>query len=387
MTDISTTRSEIATEHPFSFTGTAKEYFGIWIVNLLLSIITLGIYTAWAKVRRLRYFYGNTWLDGHNFEYHARPVQILIGRIIVVGIFVIANVISQFYPLLALVMFIPYLLALPWLLNKAFEFNARMTSYRTVRLGFKGTYLKALWVFIILPLLVPGLGVVLAGIVLASSGFSVVNHTPMQLALLGVIGAATAIGLVLITPYVSKKTNEYIANGMRFGTADFAADLSLGLLFKNMGAAVLLSLSALLIVGALAGIAVAIGGSGSIASMGLIQSGVFIVYLAVPVGYLFYAAGVRNIAFNATKIDGTHDLKSNAPRLRYAWIIVSNFIVLVLSIGLLIPWAAIRTWRFLADHTSLVSETGLDGFVSAQEAQGNVTAAEYLDIDGIDFGL
>jgi uncharacterized membrane protein YjgN (DUF898 family) len=35
------------------------EYFGIWIVNLLLSLVTLGIYTAWAKVRRLRYFYGN----------------------------------------------------------------------------------------------------------------------------------------------------------------------------------------------------------------------------------------------------------------------------------------------------------------------------------------
>ncbi|MEO1140896.1 MAG: DUF898 family protein, partial [Pseudomonadota bacterium] len=65
----------------FSFKGTASEYFGIWIVNLLLSIVTLGIYTAWAKVRRLRYFYGNTWLDGHNFEYHAKPIQILIGRI------------------------------------------------------------------------------------------------------------------------------------------------------------------------------------------------------------------------------------------------------------------------------------------------------------------
>lgn len=35
----------------FDFTGSAKEWFGIWIVNLLLSIITIGIYSAWAKVR------------------------------------------------------------------------------------------------------------------------------------------------------------------------------------------------------------------------------------------------------------------------------------------------------------------------------------------------
>ena len=41
---------------PFRFTGTAREYFGIWIVNILLTIVTLGIYSAWAKVRRMRYF-------------------------------------------------------------------------------------------------------------------------------------------------------------------------------------------------------------------------------------------------------------------------------------------------------------------------------------------
>jgi hypothetical protein len=34
------------------FTGSGAEYFGIWIVNLLLTILTLGIYSAWAKVRR-----------------------------------------------------------------------------------------------------------------------------------------------------------------------------------------------------------------------------------------------------------------------------------------------------------------------------------------------
>ncbi len=33
---------------PFSFTGTPREYFGIWIVNVLLTILTLGIYSAWA---------------------------------------------------------------------------------------------------------------------------------------------------------------------------------------------------------------------------------------------------------------------------------------------------------------------------------------------------
>ena len=59
--------------YPFTFTGTAGSYFRIWIVNLFLSLITLGIYSAWAKVRKKRYLYGHTWVADANFEYHGQP--------------------------------------------------------------------------------------------------------------------------------------------------------------------------------------------------------------------------------------------------------------------------------------------------------------------------
>ena len=64
-----------------TFSATGSEYFRIWIVNLLLSIVTLGIYSAWAKVRRNRYFYSSTHLAGGSFEYHGNAVAILKGRI------------------------------------------------------------------------------------------------------------------------------------------------------------------------------------------------------------------------------------------------------------------------------------------------------------------
>jgi len=41
----------------FEFRGDGMEYFKIWIVNILLTILTLGIYSAWATVRNNRYFY------------------------------------------------------------------------------------------------------------------------------------------------------------------------------------------------------------------------------------------------------------------------------------------------------------------------------------------
>jgi len=40
----------------FYFTGKGGEYFRIWIVNICLTILTLGIYSAWATVRTRRYF-------------------------------------------------------------------------------------------------------------------------------------------------------------------------------------------------------------------------------------------------------------------------------------------------------------------------------------------
>ena len=43
------------------FTGQAGEYFRVWIVNVLLSVVTLGLYSPWARVRTRQYFYGHTW--------------------------------------------------------------------------------------------------------------------------------------------------------------------------------------------------------------------------------------------------------------------------------------------------------------------------------------
>src|SRR5271169_6261665 len=64
------------------FTGNGEEYFGIWIVNLLLTIITFGIYSAWAKVRRLQYFYRHTELAGSSFDFHGTAIRIFIGRLV-----------------------------------------------------------------------------------------------------------------------------------------------------------------------------------------------------------------------------------------------------------------------------------------------------------------
>ena len=90
------------TVEQFVFTGAAREFFGIWIVNLFLSIITLGIYSAWATVRKKRYMYGHTWLAGANFEYHGDPIAILKGRVIAFLAFAAYSATNYFMPKLAI---------------------------------------------------------------------------------------------------------------------------------------------------------------------------------------------------------------------------------------------------------------------------------------------
>jgi uncharacterized membrane protein YjgN (DUF898 family) len=336
----------------FTFTGSASEYFRIWIVNLFLTIITIGIYSPWAKVRRLKYFYGNTWLDSHNFDYVANPVSILKGRAIVVALLVLYNVlVNLVHPLFGLLAIV-YLIFLPWIVNKSLSFNARMTIYRNVRFGFEGTLWNAFKAFVLWPL-------------------------------------ASALTLGLLTPFTSRATSNYIGSNAKYGAADFTTQTKLGTLYRNFGRTFLFYIVPLLVVGGLAGISIA----ASIAEGGAEQGGdlavaaLSIVYPLIFLAFFYYAAGVRNIAFNASTLEGGHQLISSLGRGRYVWIMVTNFLATVFTLGLLRPWAAVRTWRYIAASTQFAINGTLDTIIDEAQKEGSVTTAEFLDIEGIDFGL
>ena len=108
------------------FKGSGSEFFQIWIVNLILSILTLGIYSAWAKVRTKRYLYGNTSIEGASFEYHADPITILKGRLIAFAALIVYSVITQIYPISNIVFLSVFALIVPWIIWRSTIFNAKM---------------------------------------------------------------------------------------------------------------------------------------------------------------------------------------------------------------------------------------------------------------------
>ncbi|MGO6971172.1 YjgN family protein [Rhizobium leguminosarum] len=342
------------------FTGTVSEYFGIWIVNVLLTIITLGIYSAWAKVRRNRYFYGNTVLLGRSFEYHATGMQIFIGRLIVVAFVIVANILAVIHPLSSLVTTVLILIALPWLIVRGLRFNARVTSYRNVRFDFTG-----------------------------SAGGAFVS------VMLGSLVAVLSLGL--LAPFASRWLNRYIFNNLRYGNRPFDTDPKLGALYRALiipalmvvlGAVVLSALIAIIVVGIQASDASLVESDPLIF---MVVSGTYLVVFGLIIIYglagLIYRAAVHNIVWSSTRIDGRHVLRSDLSRARYAWIAISNVVVTVLTLGLMRPWAAVRLARYVIEHTAIRIEGEIGEVFTQFEASGTAIGSEYMSMEGLDFGF
>ena len=345
--------------HRFVFSGTAREYFGIWIVNVLLTIVTLGIYSAWAKVRRKRYFYGNTALAGHAFEYHARGSQILLGRIIVVAGFAIYNILITAAPIAGLVVLVAFGLVFPWLLMRGIRFNARVTSHRNVRFDFVGGYWGAARAFGLAPLV----------------GF---------------------VSLGLLLPVASRWTITYVHGNLRYGGRPFSAAPSLGALYRVWLVPAIIVLAGLAIAGAIGlSLVFAHAAAGGLKLEGadsaafiVVLYGAILAYLVVfGLASLVYGAGVRNVGYSATLFDGRHPLASDLPRWRYAFVAVSNLVVTILTLGLMRPWAAIRMARLHAAYTAMTFDGPIGEIVSVVEADGSAVGAEYASIEGFDFGF
>src|SRR5688572_33416179 len=80
-------RREIAA-YPLEFSGSGGEFFRVWIVNVLLTIVTLGFYTPFARRRTAQYFYGHTLVANSPLEFTAQQRKMVFGFLLLVGLYV-----------------------------------------------------------------------------------------------------------------------------------------------------------------------------------------------------------------------------------------------------------------------------------------------------------
>jgi uncharacterized membrane protein YjgN (DUF898 family) len=128
------------------YDGRLGELYRIFLVNLLLTIITLGIYRFWAITRWRRYFWSRMRFQGERLEYTGRGIELFLGFLMAIGI-LIGLVIAAVLLAAGLAMIYPPLLVVPlvalyviiFILAFAARFSAqRYRLSRTLWCGIRG---------------------------------------------------------------------------------------------------------------------------------------------------------------------------------------------------------------------------------------------------------
>jgi uncharacterized membrane protein YjgN (DUF898 family) len=143
----------------FSFQGNGGTLFGIQIVNLLLIIVTLGIYYFWGKTKVRVYTWGQTDFNGDRFAYHGTGKEILLGWLKALVIFGIPFYAFQNISLIAAVpmpfkiagFIISYLiisLFIPVATVGSRRYRMSRTSLRGIRFSFRGRWYEFFKIFL-----------------------------------------------------------------------------------------------------------------------------------------------------------------------------------------------------------------------------------------------
>jgi uncharacterized membrane protein YjgN (DUF898 family) len=342
--------------HGLIFTGTAGEYFRIWIVNIFLTVITLGIYAAWAKVRTRQYFYANTKLADQAFSYLGDPKAILKGNLIIGGGFVIYAIVKEFVPMLGGIIGILLYIAFPFLIYKSLRFNARNSAYRNIRFRFLGTLKESYKTYMLFPVLIP-------------------------------------FTLGLIIPFWEFRRKKYFFNNLTFGKTAalfrggpnpfYLAYVKVFLVFIGLGIVLAIFL------GITSTFFKAFIGSGfpkgTIVVLLFLAYALFLAFIFAVQQY-FYAI-FMNYCWENTRM-GRLQFRSTLNASRLIWIRVSNLLAIIFSLGLLAPWAKIRRTGYILENLTVVSEGSLDTFTASLDSnEKNAIGDAATDFFDVDIGL
>ncbi|MCR4301158.1 MAG: YjgN family protein [Sulfuricaulis sp.] len=332
---------------PLHFTGSAAEYFRIWIVNICLTLFTIGVFSAWAKVRKKRYFYSHTLLDGTPFQYLGQPIPILKGRLIAATLFAMWYTTTHFFTMLLPVVIVAALVLAPWVVVRSAAFTARYSAFRNMRFHFTGSYLslsKVMYGWAVITLLTLGIGY----------------------------------------SWWHQRMKRYMANQASFGDINGEFMATGGQFFKTYMIAGLMIVPGVILVSMLFGIGIAAqdGANKTAMTVGML----IVMYSLYVMLYAYTQARITNLVWNNTRL-GPARFNSTIGVRSLLVLYLTNALGILASAGLLIPWATIRTLKYRAEHFSVTSEGSLAEFRGSEDMQVRAVGSEVGELFDFDMSL
>lgn len=382
--------SERITSTPVTFSGTGGEYFRIWIVNLLLILVTLGLYLPWAKVRKLKYFYNNTRVDDHALEFHGEPKKMLRGMAIVGVFFLAFSWASEISLAAAAIATLVFLVVAPALFRAAMRFRLANTSWRGMRMRFVAQGYREAYACVVIPLamvLLPGLLLGLFG-----SGEAKARQEGMNV-MGGTIGVLMLLYAVLL-PYFFWRIKRYQHNNYAWGPLTSSYQSGVNATYKIFGMTLVMVLAVLLLFTGLLYLIVPALFKGQSGWGGM---GVALLFV-LPLMFLFFAvinilprayftANMQNLLWSRTG-NRYFRFKSELGSTPFIALQFKNYFLILITLGLYWPFAVIATMRMRIDALSLRTRVDMESLYDAARARENDAAGDMAaDVFGFDVGM
>lgn len=367
MSDVAV-RPEI--EERFVFTGDGAEYFRIWVVNAVLSLVTLGVYSAWAKVRKSSYFARNTQLAGDSFEFVASPAAILRGRLLALALIGLYTYSFEFSLTLGLTTTMVLVGVAPLLFASATRFRLRNTRWRGLRFDFTARLSQAY----------RAITVVVAVWVSGAVAAAVADDPATTLW----FGAATG----LLLPWLHHRVKafqhrhfSFAGNRSAFASAlgsFYAIYLATGLILALAGAA-----GGLVVGAAIASLHVS--GEFGATVVGIL-TGAAVSALAWLAAWPYFATHLQRTVWQRTRL-GPFSFRTSIAFRDVLPIALKNVGLLVVTAGLYWPFASIAWARYRIGCMQLVGPSLEAVAFSGDGRASNATVGEgAIDFFGIDVG-
>ena len=382
----------------FQFEGGASEYFKIWIVNVLLTIATLGIYSAWAKVRTESYFYGNTLVNGSSFRYTGEPLKILKGRIYSVLVFALFWILFNYYPAMLILTLLAASLLFPFVVVAATSFRFRNSMYRNIRFRLDAAYLDA-YKALLLPLgLIVGFTALIYAVFTASDMASAMEAVEdVEFHREDMFFSIFAFAALPFIPYLVYLLRRFVIDHMRYGSAqgNFVArawdfyKVYLKVLVLSFGVMVVIRIL-LVIVAAAFGLDELAEAEADPEAAAAAMTAPIIVMMIALYGVGFYLLGyvnsrLTNITFNGIEI-GPLLLHSTLRGRDLGNLYLTNTLAVLFSLGLLIPWVKIRMAKYKASRTEFLAKD-MASIESIAQPDQSAIGEELGDMFDLEIGL
>jgi uncharacterized membrane protein YjgN (DUF898 family) len=329
-------------ESAFNFEGEWKEFLPIALTNLLLTIVTLGIYRFWAKARERRYLWSRTRFIDETLEWTGTGKEMFVGFLLV------------------------FLVLLPVF------FGAQMAIEA---LAVRGETEVAALLFLVLY----GFAFYMVGV----AQFRALRYRLARSWWHGIRGGSDDGGWTygwqfmwksfagffifgLLVPWSMTQLWNDRWNKMSFGQHEFDARADTDGLFGRWLLVYAVPVVGLLFGGALLAAVVGAGGGfeGGVATMAIGIVGFYILFLLASLSY--YAAFYRQVV-TSTSIAGI-DFEFTARTKDWLKLILGNIALVVLTLGLGAIFLGYRNWSFGVRHMEATGEIDLDTLLQSQTA-------------------